>query len=119
MNTWLLFAAILTSPSPAAGDETRAAAIVPVTPKLRAAPASGDLRVDGRLDEPAWQAAEAVTRMTMIEPTEGGVPTQATEVRVLVGPTAIYIGVRCHDDDPSGIVICTSWSVTKTATLSG
>ena len=66
--------------------------------------ALGELRVDGVLDEAAWQAAEAIPGLTMIEPREGEPGTGPTEVRVLAGPKAIAFGIRCDDPQPSGIV---------------
>jgi hypothetical protein len=69
--------------------------------------ALGELRVDGVLDEPAWQSAEAITGLSMIVPREGEPGTGPTEVRVLAGPKAIAFGFRCADPDPAGIVTFT------------
>jgi hypothetical protein len=66
--------------------------------------ALGELRVDGVLDEPAWEAAEPILGLVMIEPREGEPATGRTEVRVLAGPKAIAFGIRCFDTNPSGIV---------------
>ena len=70
----------------------------------RAAPAGGGVRLDGRLDEAAWAGAAAIGPLTQTEPEEGVPPTEATEVRLLVGDQALYVGVRCFDRDPGGIV---------------
>ncbi len=79
------------------------AAGIPV-PGLRAGVLSGDIRVDGRLDEPAWGQADAVTSLTMVEPHEGAKPSMATRVRVLADARHVVIGVECDDPDPAGIV---------------
>ncbi len=73
-------------------------------PELRAGALTGDIRIDGRLDEPAWVQADAITGLTMIVPHEGATPSMATRVRVLAGPRHLVIGVECDDPDPAGIV---------------
>ena len=60
--------------------------------------------LDGRLDEPAWRAADSIVNLVTIEPEEGGVPAGQTIVKVLVSPTEIIIGVVCRDTNPAGIV---------------
>jgi len=62
------------------------------------------VRVDGVLDEPSWDRSVPIGPLTMIEPTEGGTPTAATEVRVMADARNLYIGIRASDDDPDGIV---------------
>lgn len=66
-------------------------------PALRVRPANGPLRVDGRLDEPAWLNADSVATLTQVVPREGGVPSTRTVVRVLAEPDALVIGVSAED----------------------
>lgn len=80
------------------------AADLEARPVLWVAPLQSDIRIDGRLDEPDWQSAAALSDLNMMEPTPGGVPTGRTEVRVLASARAIVIGVRCFDPAPSRIV---------------
>ena len=40
-------------------------------------------RLDGRLNEPAWRAAPAITGFRQREPDEGAPAPEATEVRLL------------------------------------
>ncbi|MBW3661209.1 MAG: carbohydrate binding family 9 domain-containing protein [Gemmatimonadetes bacterium] len=54
--------------------------------------------LDGRLDEPAWDAASVATGFTQIDPEEGEPASQRTEVRVLYDDVALYVGARLHDD---------------------
>src|SRR4051812_636025 len=61
-------------------------------------------KIDGKLDDPAWMSVRADARFTQNSPDEGKEPSQRTEVRVLYDDTALYIGVRCFDDGPAGIV---------------
>src|SRR5262245_28930700 len=56
----------------------------------------GVMRLDGRLDEPAWQQAPPVTDFTQKEPTEGAVPTDAMDVRFIFDGTALYVGARMY-----------------------
>ena len=60
--------------------------------------------IDGRLDEPAWQAADAAGNFRQYEPAEGEPATEPTEVRVLYDNVSLYVGVRLYDSDPSRIV---------------
>jgi hypothetical protein len=60
--------------------------------------------LDGRLDEPAWRAADSIVNLVTIEPEEGGAPAGQTTVKVLVNPTEIIVGVLCRDTNPAGIV---------------
>ena len=57
--------------------------------------------VDGRLDDAAWGATEALT----LKAAEGGwtSPSQKTEARVLADKRAIYFAVRCFEDSPDQV----------------
>ena len=83
-------------------------------PRLRAGQAPALIRIDGLLDEAAWQQAEAIDAFTQAEPDEGRPATLRTAVRVLVSPTALVIGIVCDEPDPEGIV---SFSVRRDANL--
>jgi hypothetical protein len=65
--------------------------------------ANGVVRVDGRLDEPAWRDAPAVTDFTQKEPIEGAPATEPMEVRFVFDGAALYIGARMQSADPSRI----------------
>lgn len=80
-------------------DSVRSAGV----PVIRAAPASGAILVDGRLDEPSWREADSIT-LTQVVPREGTAPTARTVVRVLVERDALVFGVTSEDPDPTGIV---------------
>ncbi|MXY97097.1 MAG: carbohydrate binding family 9 domain-containing protein [Gemmatimonadetes bacterium] len=74
-----------------------------VVPAMEAAQRTGQVSIDGRLDEPAWAAAMPATRFVQREPVEGAEPGEDTEVRVLYDDGAIYIGARMYDDQPDQI----------------
>jgi len=73
-------------------------------PEVRAAPVRGTIRVDGVLDESAWGRATPVTAFTQRDPEEGAPASERTEVRVLIGGDALYIGARLYDAEAARIV---------------
>jgi hypothetical protein len=72
----------------------------PIRPVVTAARLSGEIQIDGRLDEPAWATAQPATDFTQVDPEEGQPVSEATEARIIFDREAIYIGVRLHDRQP-------------------
>jgi hypothetical protein len=72
-------------------------------PRLRVAHISRDVRIDGRLDEPEWAAADSIANLTQLEPVEGNSPTGRTVVRVLTTTDALIIGFQAYDPEPHRI----------------
>ena len=66
-------------------------------PVLQAAERRGNVTIDGRLDEAAWQAASAATEFRQSLPNEGQAGTQRTEVRFLFDGDALYVGAKMYD----------------------
>lgn len=60
----------------------------------------GALSIDGRLDDPAWQAAPIITDFVQGVPLEGGEPSEPTEVQVVFDDDAIYVAARMFESDP-------------------
>ena len=58
--------------------------------------ASGDIRLDGRLDEAVWQQAGVADGFTQREPVEAAPAGEATEVRFVITSDALFIGARMH-----------------------
>jgi len=85
--------------SGAAGQTTSVTEI----PRIRAMRAMEPIKVDGRLDEPAWAKAEAATDFRMESPREGAPASERTEVRVLFDDKNIYFGIRAFDSEPDKI----------------
>lgn len=69
---------------------------------IRAGSTTG-IRIDGVLDEADWAEVEPATNFIQFNPTEGEPATQRTEVRVLYGANAVYVGAMMYDDNPGGI----------------
>jgi hypothetical protein len=63
------------------------------------------ITLDGALDEEAWRAAEPAADFLQAEPHEGQAATEFTEVRVVFDGDALYIGVRCLDTSPAGLIV--------------
>ncbi len=68
-----------------------------------AAERTSPIRIDGRLDDAAWQAAMPVGGFVQAEPVEGAPVDQPTEVRILFDEEAVYIGARMYDASPATI----------------
>ncbi len=72
--------------------------------RVRAVRVSEPIKIDGRLDEPAWSQAEAAADFRQREPQEGARATEKTEVRILYDARRLYIGIRAWDSDPGRII---------------
>jgi hypothetical protein len=73
-------------------------------PELRAGALSSPIRIDGSLDESAWQSADSIANLTQIEPTEGATPSGTTVVKVLMSKEDLIIGIRAENRPGVGIV---------------
>ena len=60
-------------------------------------------RIDGELDDPAWQRATVISDFVQKIPVEGAEPSVATEVRILYDDHSLYIGARLRRPDPNVI----------------
>lgn len=96
-------------PAPTAGQTPAADAAVRISTTgssravVQAAPLTSALRIDGRLDEKAWTLATPHADFIQRDPEEGQPGSERTEVRVLVGADALYIGARMYDREPGRI----------------
>ena len=61
-------------------------------------------RIDGRLDEPDWARAPFASGFLQQTPDEAAPTSERTEVRVLVGDEALYIGASLFDRNSDHIV---------------
>ncbi|MBP1660753.1 MAG: hypothetical protein H6P95_1945, partial [Candidatus Aminicenantes bacterium] len=60
-------------------------------------------KLDGRLDDEAWQGAPVFTGFRMAVPRSGGEPSEKTELRVIMDGSSLYLGVLCRDSEPGRI----------------
>jgi hypothetical protein len=109
---WPLLSLVFAA-TPAAAQEVAGNGASGATPRVSARPGAGyplpassvtrsaeNIRLDGVLDEPAWQTADSITEFRTREPREGGEPSQRTVVRVLATPAGLAIGWWCYDTQP-------------------
>jgi hypothetical protein len=73
-------------------------------PAVQAARAPGEIEIDGRLDEPAWQGVPPTGDFRQLEPVEGALATERTELRIVFDDDALYVGARLYDSTAGGIV---------------
>jgi hypothetical protein len=69
--------------------------------------ASSKLRLDGVLDEAAWQRAGLIPDLRQQSPDPGAPTRFHTVVRILVDGDTLYLGVTCSDPEPAGIAVHT------------
>ena len=65
-------------------------------PRLAAVHVDRPPKLDGRLDDPAWQRASVVRAFVQKFPHEGAQPVEPTSVRVLYDDEAIWFGIECE-----------------------
>ena len=70
---------------------------------LDAARPIADIEIDGVIGEAEWEGGQLFSGFTQREPVEGDPAEYDTEVRVLLGDGAIWIGARMWDRSPAGI----------------
>ncbi|HEV8358440.1 MAG TPA: DUF5916 domain-containing protein [Gemmatimonadales bacterium] len=67
-----------------------------MVPHLRVGRLTAPLTLDGRLDEPAWAAADSIGPLTQVTPVEGATPASRTVVKVLAGSGEIVFGIVAY-----------------------
>ncbi|MBI2822716.1 MAG: carbohydrate binding family 9 domain-containing protein [Acidobacteria bacterium] len=61
-------------------------------------------KLDGVLDDKAWQNADVAANFLQKDPSEGAPATEKTEVRMLYDGGNLYFGIECYDSSPDGIL---------------
>src|SRR5215212_1794598 len=61
------------------------------------------IKIDGRLEEPAWSEAAIAADFRQQEPDEGTPASEKTEVRILFDDKNFYVGIHAFDSDPDHI----------------
>ncbi|HZI28084.1 MAG TPA: carbohydrate binding family 9 domain-containing protein, partial [Gemmatimonadaceae bacterium] len=108
VNAALLFVACLTFDAPGASAQ---APVLSRTPSNTARRQTGatrvteSLRIDGSLNEAAWNRADVARDFTQSEPREGQPATEATEVMVMFDDHFLYVGARMRDSDPAHEIV--------------
>ena len=64
---------------------------------------SGDVRIDGNLDDEAWLRTAFIDNFVQRDPLEGEAATERTEFAVLYDDEYIYVAINAYDSDPGAI----------------
>ena len=96
-------AALLLPISAAAQDPERAAPPGDRSVSIRALRVEKGPKLDGRLDDEAWQDAPVFSGFRMAVPRSGDEPSERTELRVVYDGSVLYVGVLCRDGEPRNI----------------
>ena len=73
-------------------------------PSLKAGQLLGEIKIDGLLNEPDWENAPVLDEFLTTEPSEKGIPSASTIVRVIANEKSVVIGIECKDPNPDNIV---------------
>ena len=65
---------------------------------------NGPPKLDGILDDGAWNQVEWTRDYIENEPDNGTAPSEQTKFKIVYDAKNLYIGVQCFDKDPDGIV---------------
>ena len=65
---------------------------------------TSEIKFDGIPDDLGWKTASVADNFIQLEPTEGALITQNTEVRVLYDNTAVYVLAIMHDTHADSIL---------------
>jgi len=60
-------------------------------------------KIDGRIDDPAWEKVDWEGGFIQREPYEGQAPTQATAFKILYDDENLYVAVKAFDTEPGRI----------------
>jgi hypothetical protein len=99
-STQIRAACVLFALVPAALSGAGAAA---APTSVRAVRLTGEIELDGRLDEAAWAQAPAAGGFLQRDPDQGQPASQATELRLAFDDHALYVGARLLDREPGRI----------------
>ncbi len=80
--------------------EERVRHLQSLTWEMEAVRVEGELVIDGKLDEEAWQRAKWITELYQTQTNEGLPASERTEAAVLYDDTNLYIGFKAFDSEP-------------------
>jgi hypothetical protein len=63
------------------------------------------IRIDGVLDEPAWELAPIATDFYQQQPVEFEIATRRTEVRFLYDDEMLYVGAVLYEPEPERLIV--------------
>ncbi len=101
----LVAAALLAGPAFAAQPPANGPAdLGDLLPPVPCARLASPVVVDGALDDAAWRVPPTMTRLVMLEPYNGGAPSESTWVWFAYDDQALYVAARMFDAHPDSII---------------
>ena len=73
-------------------------------PSIEAGKLTGEIYLDGILDENDWKNAPVLDNFLTTEPVEKGIPSSPTFVRVIANEKFVVFGIECKDSSPNEVV---------------
>ncbi len=75
-------------------------------PSLAAHRIDSEIRIDGRLDEPAWAEADSSTSdFIQVQPNPGYPASEATTIHILYDAHALYVGATLYESEPEKLIV--------------
>src|SRR6187402_3870520 len=68
----------------------------PIKKQVEASKIVGDLLIDGKLDEPAWNTAPVVRDFIQTDPVQGILARRQTVVKLLYNKDYLYVAAICY-----------------------
>ncbi|MEO6632461.1 MAG: DUF5916 domain-containing protein, partial [Mucilaginibacter sp.] len=65
--------------------------------KVQALQITGNIKIDGNLDEPEWQLAKPINDFIQMDPNQGEPARKKTVVRLLSNKNYLYVAAVCYD----------------------
>src|SRR5437763_256395 len=59
--------------------------------------------IDGKVDDAVWATAALIDDFHQVRPTDGGAPSERTEVRLLYDDDYLYSAARMYDSEPDKV----------------
>ncbi|MAZ73604.1 MAG: hydrolase, partial [Flavobacteriaceae bacterium] len=60
-------------------------------------------KIDGKLEEPAWNLVEWTSDYVEFEPDNGTAPTEQTKMKIVYDEKNLYVAFKCYQKDPATI----------------
>ena len=86
------------------GTESQQTTLTEPTRSTVVTAVTSEIVIDGSLDEAPWHWAPKIGNLIQRIPEAGSKPTETTEVTLLYDTENLYIGVMCHDSEPSRVL---------------
>lgn len=99
----LVFAVLLTAGAATSASAQQLASDIEMAKSVRIQRTAEPPVIDGVMNEEIWLRAPIIDDLHQVNPVEYAEPSERTEIRVLYGRDALYIGARLHDSEPARI----------------